>query len=442
MNLEFFIVRKIAFSNRKSFSAFIIRIAVAAVALSLATMIIATAMVNGFQKEIRNKVTGFWSHIEIQPYSLSNYLLGEPVYVHQDFYDHPELIPEARHIQVTALKAGILKTQDEFEGVVLKGAGRDYDWAGFMPYLKEGAVIQPGTEGSQQDIIISRMTAARLKLKLKDKVLINFKQKTGAGQSRDFVTRKFYIKGIYETGLEEFDARYAITDIGVIQDLNRWGPDTVGGFEVKLRDENLFKSRATAYFLTLFGSLLSHDTYASLQMDPLDKTAEAIYARISNSELDVTSIKAMNPGVFDWLDIQTMNELIILSLMMIVAVINMITALIILILERSNMIGLMKAIGATNISIRKIFLYYSAFIIGLGLLLGNVFGIGLCLLQQQFHFIQLPQESYYLSYAPVLMNWSWIAVLNLFTIGVTLLLLLLPSMLVSRISPLKAIRFD
>ncbi len=441
MNLELLIVRKIAFSNRRGFSSFIIRMAIAAVALSLSTMIIATSMVNGFQHEIRNKVTGFWSHILVQPYSLSNYLLSEPVYVHQDFYDTPSLIPEARHIQVTALKAGILKTQDDFEGIVLKGAGRDFDWNNFAPYLKQGRLLQPGTDSALQHIIISSITARRLHLKLNDKVLINFKQ-SGTEQSRLFTTRKFYIQGIYETGLEEFDARYVITDIAVIQELNHWGPDTVGGFEVFLKEGNLFKSRTRAYFLTLFGALLSPDTYHVLSKDPLDVIGELIYARMSNSELDVTTIKSMNPGIFEWLDIQSLTELIILSLMLVVAVINMITALLILILERSNMIGILKALGARGASIRNIFIYYSAVIIACGLLLGNVAGIGLCLAEDYFHFVKLPQESYYLSYAPVQLNWAWIAGLNVATILITLLLLLLPAMLVSAISPLKAIRFD
>jgi lipoprotein-releasing system permease protein len=441
LNLELFIVRKIAFSNPKSFSSFIIRIAIAAVALSLSTMIISTSMVNGFQHEIRNKVTGFWSHLMVQPYSLSNYLLSEPVYVHQDFYDHPSIIPEARHIQVTALKAGILKTKDDFEGIVLKGAGPDFDWNNFKPYLKQGSVVKPGTDSAMQQVIISGITAKRLHLQLNDRVLINFKQQASE-QSRAFTTRKFYITGIYETGLEEFDARYVITDIAVIQELNHWGPDTVGGFEIFLKEGNLFKSRTRAYFLTIFGSLLSPDTYRELSKDPLDIIGEQVYSRMSNSDLDVTSIKTMNPGIFDWLDIQSLTELIILSLMLVVAVINMITALLILILERSNMIGILKALGARGASIRSIFIYYSAVIIALGLIIGNVAGIGLCLAEDYFHFVKLPQESYYLSYAPVQLNWAWIAGMNICTIFITLLLLLIPAMLVSAISPLKAIRFS
>ena len=435
MNLEFFIVRKIAFSSRKSFSSFIIRIAIAAVALSLSTMIITTSMVNGFQKEIRNKVLSFWSHLEIVPFSLTNSLQEEGVYRYQDFYTNKNLIPEAQHIQVTALKGGLLKTNDEFEGIVLKGVGDDFEWKNMLPYLKQGEKINTGEENAQQQILISKATANRLQLKLNDKVVVSF-------MGRSVRNRPFKVRGIFETGMEEFDKKYAVVDIGVIQELNNWGKDTVGGFEVFLKQENLFKSRSRSYFLTLFGALLSQEKFDELKRDPLEVIGESVYSRMNNPKLDVQTIKSISPGIFDWLDLQTMNELIILSLMIIVATINMITALLILILERTNMIGIMKALGADNVSIRRIFIYYSAVIIGIGLIAGNVFGIGLCLLQQHFHFITLPQESYYLTYAPVDISWSWIAALNIGTIIFTLLLLIIPSLLVSKISPVKAIRFE
>lgn len=435
MNTELFIVRKIAFSSSKSFSAFIIRIAIAAVALSISTMIITTSMVNGFQNEIRHKVLSFWSHLEITPFSLSSSLEGEGVYRYQDFYTDKNLIPEAAHIQATALKGGLLKTNDDFEGVVLKGVGNDYQWENFLPSLKQGKIIDVKSGNAQQQILISKATADRLQLKLNDKVVMTF-------MGRTIRNRPFKVCGIFETGMEEFDKKYAIADIHVIQDLNNWGSDTVGAFEVFLKEENLFKSRARNYFLILFGGFLNEEKFAELSLDPLEIIGEEVYNRINNPKLDVQTIKSISPGIFDWLDLQTMNELIILSLMLVVAAINMITALLILILERTNMIGILKALGSNNISIRKIFIWYSAFIVGTGLVLGNVFGVGLCLLQQHFHFVTLPQESYYLTYAPVQINWWWLAGLNGATIVFTLLLLIIPSMLVSKISPVKAIRFE
>ena len=392
-------------------------------------------MVNGFQKEIRNKVLSFWSHLEIVPFSLTNSLQEQGIYRYQDFYTNKNLIPEAQHIQVTALKGGLLKTNDEFEGIVLKGVGDDFQWANMLPYLKQGEKINVGDEASRQQILISKATADRLQVKLGDKVIVAF-------MGRSIRNRPFKVRGIFETGMEEFDKKYAMVDIGVIQDLNNWGKDTVGGFEVFLKQENLFKSRGRSYFLTLFGGLLSEEKFAELKRDPLENIGEEVYQRMNNPKLDVQTIKSISPGIFDWLDLQTMNELIILSLMIVVAAINMITALLILILERTNMIGIMKALGAANVSIRRIFLYYSAVIIGIGLLAGNIFGIGLCLIQKYFHIITLPQESYYLSYAPVEISWSWILFLNIGTVIFTLLLLIIPSMLVSKISPVKAIRFE
>lgn len=398
-------------------------------------MIVTTSMVNGFQKEIRHKVLSFWSHLEIVPFSLTNSLQEQGVYRYQDFYTNKSIIPEARHIQVTAIKGGLLKTNDEFEGIVLKGVGDDFEWSNMTPYLKQGNRIETGTDKSQQQILVSKATADRLLLKIGDKVVVAF-------MGKSIRNRPFKVQGIFETGMEEFDKKYAMVDIGVIQELNNWGKDTVGGFEVFLKEENLFKPRTTSYFLTVFGGLLSEDRFAEMQRDPLENIGEEVYARMNNPKLDVQTIKSISPGIFDWLDLQTMNELIILTLMIIVAGINMITALLILILERTNMIGIMKALGANNFSIRRVFLYYSAVIIGIGLLTGNVFGVGLCLLQQHFHFITLPQESYYLTYAPVDINWNWILALNIGTIVFTILLLILPSMLVSKISPVKAIRFE
>lgn len=435
MKPEFFIVKKIAFSSRKTFSAFIIRIAIAAVALSLCTMIIATSMVTGFQKEVRNKVLSFWSHLQIMPFSLTSSLEGKGVYRYQDFYKDSTFFPGVKHMQVTALKGGLLKTKDDFEGVILKGVGDDFDWSNFKPYLKEGRVIKAGEEGARKDILISRATAQRLQIDTGDKLTVTF-------MGKSIRNRPFRVSGIYETGLEEFDRRYALVDIGVIQELNNWGTDTVGGFEVFLKEDNLFKSRAKAYFLTVFGWALSEEQRNRLAYDPLEHIAEDIYAGMNNPDLDVQTIKSMNPGIFDWLDLQTMNELIILSLMIVVAAINMITALLILILERTNMIGIMKALGSDNVSIRKIFLLYSAVIIGAGLAIGNTVGIGLCLLQKHYHIIKLPQDLYYLSYAPVELNLGWVLILNIATITLTLLFLIIPTRLVARISPVKAIRFE
>ncbi len=435
MNFEFFLVRKIAFHTRNTFSSFIIRIALAAVVLSVSTMIIATSLVNGFQTEIRNKVFGFWAHLNIVPFSLTKSMGQDAVYKYQDFYTDNKLIPEARHIQATAMKGGLLKTKEDFEGIVMKGVGEDFDWSFFKAYLKKGSIISADSTKSQRDILISTTTANRLKIGVGDKVVVNFMDKS-------IRTRPFKVCGIYETGLDEFDKQYAIVDIRLIQDLNGWGRDSVGGFEVFLKEQNLFKDRSKAYFLTLFGGLLDKAEFEKMKEDPIDRIGKDIYFRLPNNELDVQTIKYLNPGIFDWLELQTMNELIILTLMILVAAINMMTALLILILERTNMIGIMKALGMSDESLRKMFLYYAALIVGGGLVLGNVVGIGLCLIQKYLHVVKLPQESYYISEAPIALNLQWIVGLNVLTLAICLLLLLLPARFVSKISPVKAIRFS
>ena len=434
MNTELFIVRKIAFSNSRSFSAFIIRIAIAAVALSVAVMIIASSFINGFQKEIRGKVFAFWAHLHVRPYSLADSYESSGVYRYQDFYKKKEMLPDARHIQVTAMKGGLLKAKDDFDGIVLKGAGDDFDWETFRPYLKRGGLISGDSTHTMKQIMISKATANRLQIDTGDKVVVNF-----IGQ--EMRARAFRVRGIYETGIEEFDKEIALVDIRVIQDVNNWGRDTVGGFDIFLKEDHLFKSRSRAYFLTVFGGLLSKERFAQLNNDPIDELSAKINGDIHSDNLEVMSIKEMKPGLFDWLDLQTMNELIILALMILVAVINMITTLLILILDRTNMIGLLKALGSPNSSVGKLFLYYAFVIVGTGLVIGNVAGLGICLIQQHYHILKLPQESYYISYAPISISWTWVMSVDIGTVVVCLLLLILPSRLVGRITPVRALRF-
>lgn len=435
MNYELFIVRKIAFNFQKGFSSFVVKIALAAVAVSVTTMIVATSLINGFQKEIRAKVFGFWAHVNIAPFSLTKSYEESAIYKNQSFYINPNEIPEAEHIQATAFKAGLLKTRNSFDGIVLKGVGNDFNTKNFMQYLKAGTFLSADSNVAYKQIIVSKETANRLQLAVGDKVTVNF-------MGKQVKARSFRICGIYETGLEEFDKQFALSSLSVIQDLNGWGRDSVGSFEVFLKEKNLFKSRSVDYFLTLFGSLLSEENYELLSKDPLDIIADKIYYDVAESGLDVQTIKYQNPGIFDWLELQTMNEIIILMLMILVAAINMITALLIIILERTNMIGLLKAMGSNNASVQRIFIYYSIAIVGGGLLIGNVIGLSLCILQQKFGIISLPQESYYLSKAPIDLQLGWVTTLNLITLIVCSLFLLLPSRIISGISPLKAIRFS
>lgn len=406
MSIERFIARKILFNAPNSFSRYIVSIAIAAVALSLSVMIVATALVNGFQKEISSKVFGFWGHIHITKYGFGKSFEDNPVSIHQQFYPSLDTMENVHHMQVFANKAGIIKTADQIEGIILKGVGKDFDWNFFNSYLVKGAVFSSSDTAVSRSILVSAQTAGRLQLDTGDVLNVFFIQSPPR-------VRRLRISGIYNSGLEEYDKYYALVDIRQIQRLNDWDDTLVSGFEVYLNN-----------------------------VDKLQETADKIYYSVLPPELTAQTIKEIYPNIFDWLTLQNMNERIILLLMMLVAAINMITCLLILILERTNMVGILKALGAADASVRKIFLYKAAYILAFGLLAGNVMGAGICLAQKYFQIIRLPEASYYVSVAPVEINWMFVLALNLGTFAVCMVALLLPVVIAGRITPVKAIRFQ
>jgi lipoprotein-releasing system permease protein len=406
LNTELFIARRILSKGKANFSRPVVRIAILSIGLGLTVMFVAVAILTGFQKEVREKVIGFGAHIQISHYDENSSLEAKPISTHQDFYPSLGSAKGIRHIQVYATKAGIIKTADQIQGIVLKGIGPDYDLSFFSKRMKEGRLIQISDTGKTNDVMISKNLAALLKLKLHDDIRMYFL----SGSST--LARKFHITGIYETGLEEFDKVYVICDIRHIQKLNNWQPDEVGGFEVTLDNFN-----------------------------DLDKMGKFVYRRIGMS-LDAKTIRDLYPQIFDWLDLQDINVIIILVLMVLVTGITMISTLLILILERTTMIGILKALGMSNGSIRRIFLVNAVYIIGQGLLWGNLVGAALCAIQQRYGVITLPQESYYVSVVPVNLDLWNILLLNAGTVIVCLAMLLLPSFVSTRISPVKAIRFS
>lgn len=406
MSIERFIARKILFNAPRSFSRYIVSIAIVAVALSLSVMIVATAMVSGFQREISSKVFGFWGHIHITKFGFGKAFEDNPVSINEPFYPSLDTFANVRHIQVFANKAGIIKTQDQIEGIILKGVGSDFDWDFFRNYLVKGSVFSTGDSAVSRKILISSQTAARLSLDTGSVISVYFIQNPPR-------VRRFQISGIYNSGLEEYDKYYALVDIRQVQRLNDWSDSLVSGFEVYLDD-----------------------------VSGLDKSADDIYYGVLGPDLISQTIKEIYPNIFDWLELQNMNEIIILFLMTLVAAINMITCLLILILERTNMVGILKALGAENGSIRRIFLYKAAYILALGLLAGNAAGISICLLQKYFGIIRLPEESYYVSVAPVEINPLNVILVNAGTFIVCMAALLLPALIAGRITPVKAIRFQ
>lgn len=437
MNFPFYIAKKVAFSGRKTFSTNIIRIAIAAVALSVAVMIVTTGLVSGFKQVISEKIFGFWGHIHIEHLSSNNSFEALPLEVDQTFYPSLDTISKVtyydqrmflgrpvpdgflglddrvtkesiggvRHIQVYANKAGVIKTRDQLEGIVLKGIGNDYDWQFLKKYLIEGDTLNWVDSTMSRGVIISEQTALRLKLKLGDKLLVNFVERVQ-------IIRQFEVVGLYRTGLEEYDRKFAIVDIRQIQKLNGWSENEVSGFEVFLDD-----------------------------IQDLDPIWSDVYYTKLPTNVYANTIKEVYPTIFGWLDLQDTNEQVIIALMIIVCFINMTTVLLIIILERTNMIGILKALGGNNRNIRQVFLYYSAYILGKGLFWGNFIGIGLCLIQQYFGVITLSEEAYYVKVAPVSLDVWTIVFLNIGTLIINIVVMVIPSYLVTRITPVKAIRF-
>lgn len=412
----------------------IILIATIAVALSLTVMIATTALISGFKKEITDKIFGFWGHIHITDINSSRSLIeAYPIENDGSFIDKLEQIkaveysdflnifgitfPErevekstiggVRQVQTFAMKPGIIQTKKQIEGIILKGVGEDFDWSFLEGYLEEGTIFQPNDSSGTRKILISQQTADRLGTGVGKKFLIHFID------NGEPIPLRFEVAGIYKTGLEEYDKKFAIVDIAVIQKLLDWGPNMVTGYEVFV--ENI---------------------------DDLDILAEFIDINELPNHLYAETIREKFPPIFEWLNLQNLNERVILALMLVVSIINMITALLILILERTEMIGVLKAMGASDWSIRKIFLNYAGTIILSGLFWGNVVGIGLCLAQKHFGFIKLSEADYYLATAPIELNFWTVILLNIGTLIVTLIFLVFPTWLVTRISPVNAIRFQ
>ena len=407
MNVEYFIVKRLigAKEGNNRLSRPIIRIAILAIALSVAVMLISIGVVKGFKKDIADKVIGFGSHIQITAFSDNNSYETSAISKNQDFYPSIETESGIKHIEVFATKAGIIKTKEEIHGMILKGVDTDFDWTFFQENLIAGEVLSLNDSSTTNSVMISENIANSLRLKVADNLIMYFIQEPPRA-------RKFEISGIYNTELEEFDELYVLGDIKQIQKLNAWGKDSVGGFALTIND-----------------------------FEELEKQTQMVYEKTPYN-LNAQSIKELNPQIFDWLKLQDINVNVIIILMLIVAAINIITALLILILERTKLIGILKAIGQTNWSIRKVFLYNATYLIIKGLFWGNLLGISLSLFQKQFHIISLNPATYYMKSVPIHLLLSDILILNLGVIITCFIILILPTYLITKITPIKAIRFE
>lgn len=407
MNLPVFFANRLSGKDKENLSGPVIRIAVLTIALGLAVMLISLSVLVGFQEEIRNKVIGFSAHIRVDNFDANSSFESSPVSTNQHFYPSLEDSAGIRHIQVFALKAGIIKTADQIHGIVLKGIGRDYDWDFIEKHLVSGSVFSITDTGTSSSLLISEMISRKLMLKAGDEVRMYFISGSEA-QPRG---RKFIVSGIYETGIEEFDEVYVIGDIRQIQGLNNWSGDMVSGFEIFIDEFKALKSKQDQVY----------------QMIGYDLNAESITEKY--------------PQIFDWLRLMDINVVIILVLMILVAGITIISTLLIMILERTNMIGILKALGIKDNDLRTMFVYLTAGIIGRGLLWGNVAGIGIMLLQYFTHVIPLDKESYYMAYVPVSLNIGHILMVNAGTFIICLLMVLIPGYIIGKITPVKAIRY-
>lgn len=412
MNFEYFIARRIAAHKdyKSSISAPIIKIAILAISLGMITMLISVATSVGLQKKIKEKVSAFNGDLIITNFDTNNSDDSQvPISMQQDFYPNFTISDNVSHIQITASKGAVIRTQTDFEGIILKGVGPDYNWSFFEDFLTQGVVPTYDTPQMSNQVLISEYLANRLGLKVGDKALAYFFNKNSSTPPR---TRAFTISGLYNSGFQQFDAQFIIGDIRHIQRLNRWEPDQIGAFELFVKD-----------------------------FDLIEQTNMQVYNAIG-STLDTQSIRNRFYAIFEWLDLFDFNVALIIVMMIIVAGFNMITALLVLILERTKMIGILKALGSDNWSVRKIFIYNAMYLVGVGLFWGNLIGIGLLLLQQHFDLFALDPNTYYVSQVPVYLHWSYIVALNLGTLTLCFLILLIPSYIISKISPVKAIRFE
>jgi lipoprotein-releasing system permease protein len=389
-----------------------IRITTIAVALSLAIMIISVAVVTGFKKEISEKTIGFGSHIQILNYDSNLSYETRPISNQQECIPKIKAIKGIRHIQQYALKPGIIKTDTDIQGVVLKGIGPDFDWSFFKKNLIEGEIFTLSDSSTTNNTLISKSLSLLLKLKVGDKFDMYFVEEPPR-------VRRLTVSGIYDTKMGEFDKVFVLGDIRHVRKLNNWKDDQISGFEILVDDFNRIED------LTL----------------EVDDIAGLVFFD-DGSKLKVQSIVQKYPQIYDWLGLQDLNTIVLIIIMLFVAGINLISGLLIIILERTNMIGVLKALGAANPFIRRIFLIQSGLIIIKGLIFGNLFGIALCILQQEFGFIKLDEASYYLSTVPINLNILHIILLNIGTFLVTIAMLVIPSMVISRISPERTIKFD
>lgn len=405
MNFPYFVSQRIRKPDANSFSSTVTKIGVGSIAVGLSLMIISFGVLFGFKDAIKQKLFSLSGHIKVVTFSDNQSVEDAyPISNDNSFYKNHSSIPEIKHFQAVATKSGILKTQDEILGVIAKGIGQDFDFETFSENIIEGNTISFTDSSYSKEILISKIISNKLRLRVGDNVIIYFLNNPDR-------PRKLSVKGIYETSLEEFDKNLIITDLRLLQKIAGWGKDSVGSYEIVVKD-----------------------------FEQLRNSAKIIQEKIP-ADMRMTTVVDQNMALFDWLGMLDRNMVIFLPLIAFVAAFNMISILLVLMLERTPMIGLLKALGSPNWQIRKIFLWNGISMITKGLVLGNVIGIGLCSIQKYFKLIPLDSSNYYMNYVPITLDWTVILLLNLATLALVTSLLTIPTFVITRIQPVKAIAF-
>jgi lipoprotein-releasing system permease protein len=407
LNLSYFISKRISREQTQGFASSIHKIAIVIIGLGLGATIISFLVMKGFQDTVKNKVYSFNGHLLVTKYTMNNSPEEQPMNYHIDVVNNPRAYPYVRHTQEYATKPGLIKTaDDEVLGIFFKGVGKSFDLAAFQENMIEGKFIERRDSSYSNEIVISKIISDKINAKVGDEVIIHFIQNPPRA-------RKLKITGIYETNLSEyFDSKVVLGDIRVIQRLNDWSDSLAGGLEIFIKDP-----------------------------DKIDEAGYAISEKM-DFDLNVESISDKYMNVFEWLNLISRQVNILLAIILIVVCVNIISVVLILVMERTQMIGVFKALGAGNRFIRSIFIYNGVSLIAKGLLFGNILGLGLCYVQSQYKFIKLNPHDYYMSFVPVGWHWEIIILLNILTFFVVSLVLLLPTMVIAGINPIKAIRFD